>query len=92
MIDNYPKLASAGGYELLRQGAGRQLEEIPIPPAGYSADYLKSVVHNAKVYVRPLQTSLNLTASPCNVRYIASQIPIMDHAHYFVEVKPGHGT
>ena len=92
LIDSYPKLSSAGGYELLRQGTGRQLEEIPIPPDGYSVEYLKSVVHNAKVYIRPLQTTLNLTATPCNVRYIQILSTKYGLFSLFAEVRPGYGT
>ena len=65
----YPKLAGGGGYELLRQDATRQLDVIPIPPGGYSVEYIKNVVHSAKVYIRPLQKSLDMTASSCDVSY-----------------------
>lgn len=65
LIDAYPKLSGGGGYELLRQGQGRQLDVIPIPSGGYSIEYLKSVVHSAKIYIRPLQKSLDTSAAPC---------------------------
>ena len=63
LIDNFPKLVNGGGYDLLRQGGNRQLEVIPIPPMG-----IKNVVYSAKVYIRPLQVPLDMSASPCDVR------------------------
>lgn len=68
LLDYYPKLSGGGGFELLRQGVGKQLEVIPIPPGGYSVEYLQSVVHSAKVYIRPLQKSLDTATAPCDVR------------------------
>ena len=41
LIDNYPKLAGGGEYDLLRQDATRQLDVIPIPPGGYSVEYIR---------------------------------------------------
>ena len=38
---------------------GRDLEPIKAPKDGYSVEYLKAVVHNAKVYIRPLQKNLD---------------------------------
>ena len=58
----FPKLLSSGGFELLRgpEGGGKLLTPITIPPTGYSATYLKTVVHSAKIYIRPIQRNLNL--------------------------------
>lgn len=44
LLDYIPKLSSGGGYELLRQGVGKNLDVIPIPPGGYTAEYLQSVL------------------------------------------------
>ena len=62
LLEAFPKLAKAGGYELMRTEAGnsRDLAVIPQPSEGYTASYLKNVVHHAKVYVRPLQQDLPL--------------------------------
>lgn len=68
LLEHYPKLSNGGGYELLRQGVGKHLDLIPIPPGGYSAEYLSSVVHSAKVYIRPLQMALDTATAPCDVR------------------------
>ena len=47
------------GYELLRAGPkNSNLQLIPPPPGGYYVQYLKEVVRNAKVYIRPLQNDL----------------------------------
>lgn len=58
----YPKLSSAGGFELLRvpEGGGKHLEVIPSPDNGYTVSYLRAVVHHAKIYIRPLQQDLSL--------------------------------
>ena len=60
IIHAFPQLSDAGGYELLRLSEvnRRTLELIPVPPSGYSAEYLKECVHQAKVYVRPIQRDL----------------------------------
>lgn len=70
-IMKYPKLAYAGGYELLCQGhGGRQLEEIPSPRQGCTTEFLKSVLHNAKMYIRPIQKNLDMTLTSSNVSFI----------------------
>ena len=61
ILEKFPKLKDAGGYELLRVGGrSRLLEVIPIPPGGYTIDYLKDVVQQAKVYIRPIQANLEV--------------------------------
>ncbi len=62
LSSHFPKLMDAGGHELLRarEGGGKLLIPIVTPKAGYSVNYLKSVVHNAKIYIRPLQRNLSL--------------------------------
>ena len=65
----YPKLSDAGGFELLRaeEGCPKDLTVIPMPNGGYTVEYLKAIVHNAKIYIRPLQTDLSLEPSTSNV-------------------------
>ena len=90
LLNTFPKLRAGGGYELLRssQRNNRNLEVIPPPPSGYSVSYLKGVVGQAKIYIRPLQQSLD--TSPIEgedtVRYacmcgqpIARQAYILHH-------------
>ena len=62
LLEAFPKLKQAGGYELLRtsEHSNKELAVIPPPSGGYTAQYLKAVVSQAKVYVRPLQHSLSL--------------------------------
>ena len=59
----FPKLADGGGYELLRtkQNNNKELCVIPPPSGGYNAEYLKSIVGQAKVYIRPIQKDLSTT-------------------------------
>ena len=41
ILEAFPKLKGAGGYELLRASSSRRLELIPTPPDGYTAAYLE---------------------------------------------------
>ncbi len=57
ILDKFPKLNNAGGFELLRvDGKQRCLEVIPIPRGGYTVIYFKDVIQQAKVYIRPIQS------------------------------------
>ena len=59
LLTTFPKLEDVGGYELLRiADKGRSLEVNSLPPDGYTASYLKEVVRQAKVYIRPIQRNL----------------------------------
>ena len=62
LLEAFPKLKGAGGYELLRTSdrSNKEMAVIPPPPGGYTAVYLRAVVAQAKVYVRPLQHNLSL--------------------------------
>lgn len=67
LLNRFPALIQAGGYELLRVSAcGRrdELELIPAPVQGHTPSYLKEVTKQAKIYIRPLQQDLSL--SPLN--------------------------
>ena len=61
------------GYELLRVpvSGGKELTIIPVPSEGYTVRYLKTVLNQAKCYVRPVQKSLQVVskqnASVCSV-------------------------
>ena len=48
LMQQYPKLSSGGGYELLRASGNRKLEIIPVPHEGCSVNFLRSVVHSPK--------------------------------------------
>ena len=66
---HFHRLAEGGGFELMRsdEGCPRELVVLPIPDGGYTIDYLKAIVHNAKIYIRPLQTDLSLDPCPADV-------------------------
>lgn len=62
LIGAFPKLLNGGGYELMRtrQENNRELYIIPPPSAGYTVEYIKNIVSQAKVYIRPIQKDLSL--------------------------------
>ncbi len=41
-----------------------------MPAVGYSAEYLKSVVSSAKIYVRPMQKDLDLSPVDVGCHYV----------------------
>ena len=71
IMKTYSNLSEGGGYELLRQVCGCTMEIIPLPPEGYTVQYLKSTVQNAKIYIRPIQRQLDLSVLECDVSYVA---------------------
>ena len=48
----------------MRVAGQRLLQVIPSPSDGYSVTYLKEVLRQAKVYIRPMQKDLSLI--PCD--------------------------
>ena len=62
ILSAFPALKAAGGYELMQVGERQQnkLETIPVSLQGYTAWYLKEVVRQAKIYIRPLQRDLTV--------------------------------
>ena len=62
LLEAYPALKGCGGFEIMRTMAGscKILEVLPVPPGGYNVQYLKSVLQQAKAYVRPIQKRLSL--------------------------------
>ena len=67
----YPKLMDGGGFELLRvmEGGGKGLDVIQIPEAGYTPEYLKAVIHHAKIFILPLQKALDVQPQNTAVSY-----------------------
>ena len=67
LMNQFPKLSEGGGFELLRVndrgGAARRLELINPPESGYDVMFLKAVVQQAKIYIRPLQKDLSCSPS-----------------------------
>jgi hypothetical protein len=65
ILSTFPKLKEAGGYELLRTHANtKSLSVIFSPPEGYTGYYLKSVLGQAKCFIRPIQADLKISYSP----------------------------
>ena len=62
LLFQYPKLREGKGFELLRvpEGGGKDLEVIKEPDGGYNVEFLHAVVHSARIFIRPLQKSLDL--------------------------------
>lgn len=59
----FPKLADGGGFEFLKCAPStRKLEVIPFNICN-SARRLRAWIGSAKVYIRPIQMDLDLTAS-----------------------------
>ena len=64
ILECFPVLCA--GYMLLRAGDGRSkdLLLIPMPHNGYTVPYLKSVLGQAKGYLRPLPEDIPLLGKP----------------------------
>lgn len=62
----YPKLASGGGFEILRRGMSNELVLIDPPPSGYSVPFLREIagLGQAIAFLRPIQCNLDMT--PCS--------------------------
>ena len=61
--DKFPKLKSAGGFEILRAcgggGGQRSLLLLPLSDKGYTVPYLKERLNSAVAFIRPLQADLD---------------------------------
>ena len=66
LIEAFPILETAGGYEILRTGerGNRQLMVISMPLGRYTVPYLKVTIVSAKGYIRPLHKDIMFTPSP----------------------------
>lgn len=63
--EKFPKLKSAGGFEVLRASGGRggqrPLSLLPPSKEGYSVPHLKERLGQVVAYMRPLQVDLDVT-------------------------------
>ncbi len=60
LLEIYPVLRDFGGYTLLRLGSGsKALVEIEGPESGITVPYLKDILNQAKLYIRPLQSDIS---------------------------------
>ena len=62
LVSEFPSLAQGGGFEILRttENRSKMLCVLPVPPGGYTVPYLKSVLGQARGFIRPLQKDLSL--------------------------------
>lgn len=58
ILEAFPQLKDAGGYEILRASQNRILEVVPAPADGYTTAYLMDIFGQAKIYLRPIQRDL----------------------------------
>lgn len=59
LLEQFPQLEACGGYTLLRlKDNSYDLVEIEYPAKGLNVSYLKDILNQAKLYVRPLQKSI----------------------------------
>lgn len=60
--ETFPKLKDSGGYEFMHaKPSSRQLNVIREGENGYTIDFLKRFVGQGRVYIRPIQSDLDLT-------------------------------
>lgn len=62
LIKAFPKLSSAGGFELLRCLANSKLLEPLSPSVAMSPNLLQRVVGKSRIFIRPIQRDLDLEA------------------------------
>lgn len=59
ITSNFPILSDCGGYTLMRTADNyRSLVAIEGPESGITVSFLKDILRQAKLYVRPLQSSI----------------------------------
>ena len=59
LLDTFPVLEECGGYTLLRLAENsHNMVEIEGPEGGMTVSYLKDILNQAKLYVRPLQKDI----------------------------------
>ena len=74
LIGQFPQLETCGGYTLLRlNDNSHDLMEIEYPSKGMNVSYLKDILNQAKLYIRPLQKSITEE----DVREVAIHIACM---------------
>ena len=75
--ETFPKLVDSGGYEFLHaRPSSRHLNLIVQGPDGFTIDYLKMFVGQGRVYIRPIQSDLDLEpeANTHNYTFTAEEI------------------
>ena len=60
LLEKFPVLESCGGYTLLRLAENsHSMVEIEGPDSGMTVSYLKDILNQAKLYIRPLQRDIS---------------------------------
>lgn len=81
----YPQLASRGGYEYMRvDKSKRKLLEIPPSINGFTAEYLKTTINNGKLYLRPIQRSLDLDKGIVNLEKMTMHECLSCHNQFYL--------
>ena len=64
LVDNFPKLSDAGGFELMYAEPGkRELHLIPTGPHGNTVSYIAQFIGQGRVYIRPIQCDIDITTA-----------------------------
>ncbi|PIK43786.1 putative G2/M phase-specific E3 ubiquitin-protein ligase-like [Apostichopus japonicus] len=62
LLQEFPKLAEAGGFEYMKANASsKKLEPIPLPNDGFSASELRVAAKQSRIYLRPIQHNLQIS-------------------------------
>lgn len=63
LLEAYPRLRSGGSYEFLKidERSRKSFSVVPPPAGGYTPHYLKAIFLQAKIFVRPLQKTLDVS-------------------------------
>ena len=65
LLEKFPVLESCGGYTLLRLAENsHSMVEIEGPDSGMTVSYLKDILNQAKLYIRPLQRDIEEDMKP----------------------------
>ena len=79
IVAQFPLIRECGGYELLRTFENtKRLSVLTSPPEGYTGQFLKKVLGQAKCYIRPLQHDIQLEDCPAS----SSGVEVNDPAHF----------
>ena len=73
IMSAFLKLSDGGGYELMRTQPNNNRELCVIPPksGGYTVEYLKNIVSQAKIFIRPIQKDLSLAPLVVNEELVS---------------------
>ena len=57
LVGEFPPLAEGGGFKILKttENSAQKLNALPVPPRGYTAAYLKSILRQARRFICPPQ-------------------------------------